>query len=324
MAIILLMVLCTIFFINDMRIDEIKRNQISEYYYHKVFRHSLEDAAEVLRESSEIYGSSDAILEMVEPERAVDSFFETFSKNMNMNNQIGRLQLEKYVPIIVLTINDGYFLYGSDLLRTDHGINPQKIIHPKKQFMHMAGEEIYFFRLDGRHRILYKDDSGTWQTQTGRIDELASEASSEQAKLFFSAIDASDKIKRMMLEQLEEDISQSMGRHIQYAADFGFYYNFSFDPIDTSWTGIIDEPSIFTVLQGMPLGNNKSLDLVGAFQLSIRKRDFIYGFVKNGVRYYSKESCSSIETEEVEQVFLNPADAAGAGYYPCHDCFHID
>lgn len=135
-----------------------------------------------------------------------------------------------------------------------------------------------------------------------------------------------ETIIKVITDALKEEINE----HTTYASMFGSTYQFSLpDVARDDWMNSINDISVMSFIQGMPVGVNMFYDNYALSGSRIVQTDYYYGATQGGNKYYHRESCPSIkaffetgdvDTTGVDNVFLNREQAASNGYYPCNDC----
>ena len=148
--------------------------------------------------------------------------------------------------------------------------------------------------------------------------------------------DASDfhqKRREVILNMIRETLQQEINSHQTYAKLMGSKYNFSIPDIaDDDWTNSINDISVMSFIQGMPIGTNSYYNNYALGGSRIVQTDYIYGTSDAGTKLYHKIDCphlekffnpeatTSVEQYTVDNVFVNRVYAAEAGYWPCLKC----
>lgn len=142
-------------------------------------------------------------------------------------------------------------------------------------------------------------------------------------------IDASPfhaKRREIIVSLIVETLQEEINSHNTYASLMGSVYNFALPDIDgTEWRNSINDISIMSFIQGMPIGINSYYNNYALGASRIVETDYIYGTVDS---YYHSSDCENIAgfieggtpLVQVNNIFVNRVQAAELGYYPCMKC----
>lgn len=133
-----------------------------------------------------------------------------------------------------------------------------------------------------------------------------------------------ETIVNLISDTLKEEINE----HTSYAAMFGSTYQFGLpDVARDDWMNSINDVSVMSFIQGMPIGVNEYYDNYALSGSRIVQTNYYYGGVLNGNKYYHRENCSHISAfadgsnpAVVDNIFITRVQAAESGYYPCALC----
>lgn len=148
-----------------------------------------------------------------------------------------------------------------------------------------------------------------------------------------------EKRRDVILNMIRDTLQQEINSHQTYAKIMGSNYDFSIPDIaDDDWTNSINDISVMSFIQGMPIGTNSYYNNYALGGSRIVQTDYIYGTSDSGTKLYHKSDCpylekyfNDIEGMEhsepygtaqyiVDNVFVNRVYAAEAGYWPCLKC----
>ncbi len=127
-----------------------------------------------------------------------------------------------------------------------------------------------------------------------------------------------EEIINIIVQTLQEEINS----HNTYAAIMGSTYDFALPEIDgQTWRNSINDISVMSFIQGMPIGVNSFYNNYAFGASRIVKTEYYYGTgdTANDRRYHLS-SCVLLETNLTNNIFINRESAAIAGYYPCTVC----
>ncbi len=144
-------------------------------------------------------------------------------------------------------------------------------------------------------------------------------------------LEASDfhRIRRETIVNLiQETLQEEINEHTTYASMFGSTYKFSLPEIARDdWMNSINDISVMSFIQGMPIGTNMFYDNYALSGSRIIQTEYYYG-TNNGNKYYHRDTCTMIKdfidgtgnAENVDNIFITREQAAEYGYYPCNLC----
>lgn len=137
------------------------------------------------------------------------------------------------------------------------------------------------------------------------------------------------KRREVIISLIKDVLKEEINEHNTYARMYGSVYHFQLPEIaNDDWVNSINDISVMSFIQGMPIGTSDYFDNYALSGSRIVQTDYIYGDVE---RYYHSSSCKLIagfvkgdpnfeSTTEIDNVFVNRIYAAEAGYYPCNHC----
>lgn len=133
-----------------------------------------------------------------------------------------------------------------------------------------------------------------------------------------------ETIVNLISDTLKEEINE----HTSYASMFGSTYQFGLpDVARDDWMNSINDVSVMSFIQGMPIGVNAYYDNYALSGSRIIQTDYYYGGEVSGNKYYHRENCSHIsgfadgsDPDAVDNIFITRVQAAESGYYPCALC----
>ncbi len=127
-------------------------------------------------------------------------------------------------------------------------------------------------------------------------------------------------ITNLIVAALEEEVMQ----HNSYAQLLGVNYNFTIPDISKEeWINAIDDISVLSFIQGIPLGTDQYYNNYALGGSRITRGTYIYGGIDGR---YHKESCPLIRTDgeldysKIQNIYFNKEAAALDGCYWCTEC----
>ncbi len=308
-----LMVISALFWSEQLTVQQIKTAQLREHYIELVLAHAAEDAVNVTRLGADNYAPYDN-LTLQQPKLVIETFISSLAQSLNMTAQGDLIRLSSYIPYIALVDSAGYYVYAVSP-GSESGYQYQRTLLPRIDFVHKIDQ--YYIFLDGvdNIKIMYFD-AGQWRVEYRQLTDWLDLIDNQAVRQFLSAPNYDQRIKQLKLEQLEADLSYIVNLHNQYAHARGLYYDFTFEPVGDSWTGVVERPTLLAALQGVPLSNSDYFDQIISANYTITRDEQYYGFSYNGVKYYAKQADIPADSTLLDDVFYSPQDAAKKGYYP--------
>ena len=129
--------------------------------------------------------------------------------------------------------------------------------------------------------------------------------------------------REVIINTIKETLRQEINSHQTYAKIMGSNYDFSIPEIaDEDWTNSINDISVMSFIQGMPIGTNMYYNNYALGGSRIVQTDYIYGTIDGDGKIYHKYDCEKVKghDEVISDVFLNRVLAAEQGYWPCMKC----
>lgn len=280
--------------------------------YNKALDSSVDDGA---RDLVEVDSKRNVYLNK---EKAVEQFFLSLYANFGVTGDgLQQRKLHEHIPIILITDQDGFYLYYKDIYETLEGVVLRERWSEKYTYTYEDNNFIYNFTL-GDIVTLY--DKDTNEISTGNYMELgllyADSAMAEK--------DAFDAIRRTaIIEQLTKQMNYYISKYNNIAYQFGITYQFWLPSIDKAdWYRTIDDISIFVIFQNYPYYAG-SLDTYNRYSFGgarITKSNLYYIKGVNGIKYYHKADCDYININEMENTYFTKEECAIEGAFPCPDC----
>lgn len=134
--------------------------------------------------------------------------------------------------------------------------------------------------------------------------------------------------RETIINLISDTLKEEINEHTSYASMFGSTYQFGLpDVARDDWMNSINDVSVMSFIQGIPVGVNEYYDNYALSGSRIIQTDYYYGGVINGNKYYHRENCSHIsgfadgsDPDAVDNIFITRVQAAESGYYPCALC----
>lgn len=311
-GIIGLMILLPILAVESLQINSLEAQQIQRRYIDICVEQAVEDAATAMMGSQQT-PSSGGNISSAAPQVAIDTFFNSLANSLNMASREGRQQLSNYVPFIAVIDTEGYYIYAAT--SQDGGLSYQKMLYPRVNFIHQVAGYYIALSQDDTITMMYRDKSGKINVDQDRLAGWLAADIDQSVKEFISAPDYTVKMRQLRLNQLEADLKYYANAHNAYAQKRGISYQFAFEPIANSWTGIVEKPSIVVAVQGIPTGGGQYIDSIAYSNFTIDRGGEYCGVTIDGVRYFVSKTYALDNKMAIEKIFHSPQEAAANGYY---------
>lgn len=138
--------------------------------------------------------------------------------------------------------------------------------------------------------------------------------------------------RNVIISTIREVLQEEINSHTAYAAIMGSSYDFTLPEISNDdWTNSINDISVLSFIQGLPIGMNRYYNNYALGGSRIIEASYIYANTVNAPneKYYHRESCVDVQAyindpignpTNMDNMFVNKYDAAAQGYYPCNKC----
>jgi hypothetical protein len=275
----------------------------------------------------------------INKEKAVNVFFNSIYSTLNItDNPEKQTLIKNYVPVIVVTCEDGYYIYYTDeYIGSDHYSYFNKRWSEKIPFYYEDNDFIYSFTLtdkltlydkNGLLDVTKEETIFTIDYHELSISKKYKNFREQKSEHFLLNEEKFNLIrKNTIISSIENSLTYYCNKHNNIAHQFGITYNFAMPTIDNSdWVRSIDNPSIMVMFQGYPYGvgvggTYNRFDIAGSI---IKKGEMYYIEQKEWYYLYHKEGCQELKkTDSI--VFLNEpyysvSDCAKKGAYACKIC----
>lgn len=228
----------------DSRIQQTSALAAMEMQYNLAVDNAVEAAMFQLVEMD------DGIQPSLNKEEAITVFFDSLELNLGTTEPgVNRLDLERYVPVIAVILDDGFYLYrntGS----ADAPVRYQKSFGTKIPYLSIENGRKLYFTMGERVRICSMEDEVLAE---GNYHDLVQEYPLE----CFVDDGSFLRLRRQtIIQQITESMEESVNAYNDIASQFGIQYRFLLPVIEKEeWYRTIDHTSILVLFQGYPYGN---------------------------------------------------------------------
>lgn len=278
--------------------------------YNNALDGAVEDAVSGLAE----YDSGDEIY--LNKDAAVECFFQSLYSGFGILEDEERQEWMKlYVPIVLVTDEDGYYIYHNYQVTGDDGKHIYQEWSEKCAYSFVYQKYVCAFTLTNQLRVLDTESGSCYE---GNFHDLKGQL----PEIPFLASDASYQTVRQMAvaDCISESMEYYMNQHNRIARDYGISYQFFLPDIpDEDWARTISDVSVMVLFQGYPY---ESIDgfynRVETSAARILKKKYYYITRSDGILYYHESSCSKVTDRSVP--YESTKECAALGAYPCQDC----
>ncbi len=250
-------------------------------------------------------------------EKAVEQFFSSLYANFGVMGQpFQEEQLKRYIPVILVTDRDGFYIYYTAVILQGGEKNLEKRWSEKLYYVYEDDRYIIKFTLGNEIKLFEKESMEVFEGDYRDVRTLTECNYLKNEEVF-------ETIRRKTITQ---SISKNMNLFINYynniASDFGITYEFWLPEIDrTDWDRTIDDVSLFVLFQGYPY-SAAALDTYNRYAFGgarITKSKIYYITEHFGKKYYHREDCEEVATDKGIPYYTKE-ECAKERAFPCNKC----
>lgn len=271
----------------------------------------------------------------VNKEKAVDSFMASLYSSFNiLSNRDKQRELSLYIPVIAVTVEDGYYIYYYDEYKDSNEYSHAVPRWSEKMPYHFEDEKfIYGFTLGENISIYDKnkilDGSGkqmVYEMNYKDIKEMYPDILDTPDHFLLNGDKFNIVRKTIITELIESSMAYYTSHHNKIASNYGITYNFSLPSISNNeWMPYLDDWGIFIMFQGYPYGNEAG-EVYNRFVSAGAKisKDKLY-YIEQVDWYliYHKGNCTKVNEEGFlhrTDSYLTVRECVSEGAYACPEC----
>lgn len=271
----------------------------------------------------------------INKEKAIESFFASLYSNFNiMSNREKQEELALYIPVIVVTLEDGYYIYYFD--EYSGSDNYTYAVHrwSEKFPYHYEDEDfIYNFTLGDYITILDKkgnmDINGEQKVYQMHYKDIKVKYPTilDSPDHFLLDDDKFNTIRKTRIASLiEKSMAYYTSHHNKIASNYGITYNFSLPSISNEqWMPYLDDWGIFVVFQGYPYGNEAGevYNRFASAGAKISKDNYYYLEQVQWYLVYHRSGCPELDESSLlynTEPYLTVKECVQEGAYACPKC----
>lgn len=309
----------------DISIARLKNLEQEKMKLEKSLDTATSDAIAYLAKS-ESYGANS-----INKDKVIAHFFTSLYSSLDfISDPNGQLELEMYIPVILLCDTDGYYVYYYDEYQAADGLNYTARRWSEKMPYYYKDENfIYGFTLTNSIHIydvshlLSSEKVITLNVKEIQRSSLYSGFRALHKNSFLLNDEAYELTRKgAIVNQLEEVLAYYTSRHNKIARQNGITYTFSFPSHKRGeWASYINDVNLIVVFQGYPYGRERNyvFNKISASGADVIKNKMYY-LEKKGWYYLAhKEDCPILATSTniLNEAFSSLEECAKIGAYCC-------
>jgi hypothetical protein len=275
---------------------------------------------------------------VVNKDAAVNSFFISLNSSFGTLSDVAQKdKLNLYVPVVLVTVEDGYYVFYSDIYTQPDGKKyVSKRWSEKFPYYYEDKDFVYGFTMGDVVTLYDKnnllDPSGSSTVFQMDYHDLSTD---EEYVTFRTArpdsILLSDDFltvrKNTMISGIEDTMAYYTSRHNSIAQQAGITYNFSLPSVnEDEWEEYLDNIGMFVVFQGYPYGegSGETYNRIASAGAKVSKNDVYYLEQKGWYLVYHRSNCPELQAEDGiifrDEPYYSISSAAAKGAYACPVC----
>lgn len=214
---------------------------------------------------------------------------------------------------------------GYNVYNNDDGVSDE-IKEARNLYGDMKVEDLAYVTNDLSY-ILYKTETNTSGTRDNfdtfliKGDPTKDYEYDLNGALKSEAGEFHQKRREVITDLITSALKEEVMQHNSYAELMGVTYNFTVPDISKAeWVSAIDDISVLSFIQGIPVGVNQYYNNYALGGSRITRGSYIYGGADS---CYHKESCAKVRTDDgkeldynkIKDIYFNKKEAAFSGVY---------
>lgn len=334
----------------SIKIDNLEKLDSRTSVYNETIDNAVDDSLHSMLELSDSFSHT------VNLDYCSENFFRALYAGFGLSDSAtGKAQLSNYVPILILTDTDGFYIMYHSFDST--GTYTSLVWTPKQPYYYSgsisgslgSSPATYSYhisytmtkkiklniRVSGKE-YNYEGNYDTIETiYENKAKDPSSDVGYSQLLGFLSLMRASGKPlapenfdrfrQSVMIHQITKKANYYVNKHNDIAQSYGISYHFELpeSSMDT-FARTIDDISLLAIFQGYPYGKGMD-DVYSRFSVSgarVFKTERYYVLKDgSGFSYYHRPSCHDLSGKKASAYsFDTKSDCAKFGAYPCPKC----
>ena len=314
----------------DMKTSNVKVIHDEKSKMDRCLTAAIDDGVEVLSESymeRQIISSKEDV---------VEAFFCSLYNSLGFSaDPTAQLKLRLYLPVLLITYDDGCYVFYNDEYKVDGATNVAMRWSEKFPYAYEDDYFIYGFTMDDvvniydKNRLITAEDDNPYLKVDYHEFQTRSSFSDFRKKHpnHFLLNDEEFYLirKNTIVQMVNEKMQYYINFHNNIASQYGIAYQFSLPVIDESeLLRSVEHPGMIVIFQGYPIRSTKEVynrvDIAGA---QVHREDIYYIEEKGWYKVYHTSSCAEVGTNvniDTKNVYYDVADCVELGAFGCEQC----
>lgn len=331
-SIIFVILAVAVIVITDIKTNDLKAVIDNREQINRNLDIAIDDGASML---TEVDMNNDII---INKEEAVNSFFMSLSSSFGvLSDKSSQEKLNLYIPVIAVTMEDGYYVFFSDeYTGSDGHTYVAKRWSEKFPYYYEDNDFIYSFTLGDVVKIFDKNNllgDGAQQVYDMDYHDFQRESvystfrTLRPSSIFLNDESFNLARKGTIITRLEDTMAYYTSKHNKIASQYGITYTFSLPAIkNDEWEPFLDNTSMFVVFQGYPYGSEsgETYNRFASAGAKVSKREAFYIEQKGWYLIYHRAGCPELLKPGIiikDEPYYDPMDCVMQGCYQCPVCF---
>ena len=216
------MIVLSMFFVDNIKIDTLKKSQYERVYLENVIDNALVDGANTIRLEGNQHGNLSSY--GINPMNVVNAMLDNIAFSLGYHQ--GNLdEFKLYIPFVLVLDVDGFYIYKLDEFGADSSIKHR--LYAKEFFSYVDAQAMYAFDTDFNIKIFDKSDKRMLHqfnlSDSGKLNSLSRQFT------FLNTQNLQKKIAQLMYNQLNHSIEKSVNSHSSLASKRGVFYEFDWN-----------------------------------------------------------------------------------------------
>ena len=274
----------------------------------------------------------------IKKDAAVNSFFASLYSSFGViDDKNSIIKLNQYVPVITITMEDGYYIFYSEEYRASDGyMNVSKRWTEKLPYFYEDENFIYSFTLGevvtlldktnclggGLNQCVYSMDFHDVQKKI----EYVTYRNNYPGSILLDDEKFNLARKGAIIKSIETTMAYYSSHHNRIAQRYGITYNFSLPVMrEDEWAPYLDDVSMYVVFQGYPYGDNvgEVYNRIASSSAKISKNRLYYLEQIGWYYIYHRYNCPELERGGnilFDEPLYDIESCAMRGAYACQQC----
>lgn len=256
---------------------------------------------------------------VIHKEESIKSFYQSLYSNFGIlhdYNQQNRMKI--YLPLIIITQLDGFYLQYQDAVKTDNGHEIQSLWTSKIKYLLQEDGYEYEFYLGAAYDYLGVTHIESGQKEEGKRWDLLEAFPLNELLMDEDLFER--KRRNTIITTLKDAMEKTIKEHNLLADSLGITYEFTLPVIPKEdWYRTIDDIGFLTIFQGYPygIGTGDTFSRHAFVGARTRKGRVFYLQEDDGL-WYHRGNCSLLTIRD--NYYSTQKECAKEGAYPCLTC----